>query len=153
MEVIEPVTGRQVAVVHLPTTNVSSVAFGGPSLDQLYITTARRGLNPATLSAEPHAGDIFVVEPAVTGPRQTVSPPPKAQPSLGSVQYGGNDFGSATTRCSPVQRVFHRSSWACRCRRRWPWHVPAHTRRCGRGLPGPPLPDPLARRQHHRRRR
>jgi sugar lactone lactonase YvrE len=68
VEVIEPVTGRQVAVVHLPTTNVSSVAFGGPSLDQLYITTARRGLNPATLSAEPHAGDIFVVEPGVTGP-------------------------------------------------------------------------------------
>ncbi len=68
VEVIEPLTGRQIAVVQVPTTNVSSVAFGGPSLDQVYITTARKGLSPATLSEELHAGDIFVVEPGVTGP-------------------------------------------------------------------------------------
>lgn len=54
--------------VPLPTTNVTSVAFGGPRLNELYITTARIGLGAGDLADQPHAGDLLVVDPGVTGP-------------------------------------------------------------------------------------
>ncbi len=59
--------GRVDAVVRLPVTNVTSVAFGGRELDELYITTARSGLDDEALRAQPHAGDLFVARPGVTG--------------------------------------------------------------------------------------
>ena len=46
VECVEPSTGRHIGLVEVPTSNVSSVAFGGAGLDQLYITTARYGLGP-----------------------------------------------------------------------------------------------------------
>ena len=68
VERVDPADGRRLAVVELPTSHVSSVAFGGPHLDDLYITTAREGLSPERLAAEPHAGDLFVAHPGVSGP-------------------------------------------------------------------------------------
>jgi sugar lactone lactonase YvrE len=65
---INPADGRRVAVVRVPTRNVSSVAFGGPLRDELFVTTARAGLNNNALSAEPYAGDLFTVRLGVTGP-------------------------------------------------------------------------------------
>ncbi|HEY6729191.1 MAG TPA: SMP-30/gluconolactonase/LRE family protein [Polyangiaceae bacterium] len=56
---IDPATGNEVFRVELPTTNVTSCAFGGEDLDELYITTARVGLSDAALAAEPHAGSLF----------------------------------------------------------------------------------------------
>ena len=41
------------AVVELPVTKVTACTFGGPGLDQLFITTSRDGLEPG---AEPLAG-------------------------------------------------------------------------------------------------
>jgi sugar lactone lactonase YvrE len=67
VERIDPVSSRRLAVVRVPTQQVSSVAFGGSSLGDLYITTARTGLGTATLATEPHAGDLFVAHPGVTG--------------------------------------------------------------------------------------
>jgi sugar lactone lactonase YvrE len=64
---IDPADGRRTATVRVPTSHVSSVAFGGPSLEDLYITTAREGLSSAERAAEPHAGDLFVARPGVTG--------------------------------------------------------------------------------------
>jgi sugar lactone lactonase YvrE len=64
---IDPADGRRVATVRVPTSHVSSVAFGGPSLEDLYITTARHNLTPAQLAAEPHAGDLFVAPSGVLG--------------------------------------------------------------------------------------
>jgi sugar lactone lactonase YvrE len=55
-------TGELLSVVELPPSNATSVAFGGPALDELYITTARLGRD------EPGAGGVFVVRPGVTGP-------------------------------------------------------------------------------------
>ena len=49
--------------IYLPTTNITSCAFGGPGLAELYITSAREGLNPEQLEAEPHAGALFVCTP------------------------------------------------------------------------------------------
>jgi sugar lactone lactonase YvrE len=68
VERLDPADGRRLDVVPVPATNVSSVAFGGPDLDDLYITTAREGLSDAQLAAEPHAGDLFVTRPGVSGP-------------------------------------------------------------------------------------
>ena len=48
----DPDTGAVLAIVRLPTTNVSSVAFGGPELSDIYITTAREFMDAATLAAQ-----------------------------------------------------------------------------------------------------
>jgi sugar lactone lactonase YvrE len=59
--------GRVDAVIDLPVSQVTSCAFGGPALDELYITTARVGLEAATLAREPLAGGIFRARPGVRG--------------------------------------------------------------------------------------
>lgn len=58
---IDPTNGRIELEIPLPATNVTSVAFGGRDLDELYITTARAGLAPEALSREPLAGSLFRV--------------------------------------------------------------------------------------------
>ena len=60
-------TGVLDAIIRLPVTNVTSVAFGGHNFDDLYITTARNGLDAGELRAQPHAGDLFVASVGVTG--------------------------------------------------------------------------------------
>ena len=68
VERIDPSNGERLAIVRVPASNTSSAAFGGPNLDDLYITTAREGLTDAQLATEPHAGDLFVAHPGVSGP-------------------------------------------------------------------------------------
>ncbi len=65
---VDPATGEIIGVVRVPARQVTSVAFGGPALDRLFITTAWAGLDESVRAAEPHAGDVFTVEPGVTGP-------------------------------------------------------------------------------------
>jgi sugar lactone lactonase YvrE len=61
--------GRLLEVVDVPGAgHVSSVAFGGPRMSTLYITTARDGLTEAQLARAPHAGDLFAFQAPVTGP-------------------------------------------------------------------------------------
>ncbi|PWF41428.1 SMP-30/gluconolactonase/LRE family protein [Massilia glaciei] len=48
--------GRELA---LPASQPSCVAFGGPELGTAYVTSARVGLDAATLAAEPSAGGVF----------------------------------------------------------------------------------------------
>jgi sugar lactone lactonase YvrE len=64
---VDPTTGRVLEVVRVPATQVSSVAFGGADLDELYITTAWDGLTEGQRAADPHAGDLFVARPGVAG--------------------------------------------------------------------------------------
>lgn len=59
--------GRLDREVLLPVDRATSVAFGGPSLDALYVTTARHGLSEAALDAQPLAGSVFVHDPGVRG--------------------------------------------------------------------------------------
>ncbi|HEX5378578.1 MAG TPA: SMP-30/gluconolactonase/LRE family protein [Phenylobacterium sp.] len=54
-------------VVAAPVAQPSSCAFGGPDLATLYVTSARQGLSPADLAAQPLAGSLFAFEPGVTG--------------------------------------------------------------------------------------
>lgn len=63
----DPESGRQLDVVRLPTANVTSCCFGGPDLDILYITTAKKELTPEQLASEPLAGGIFCCRPGVAG--------------------------------------------------------------------------------------
>ena len=59
--------GRLDRVVEVPTSRPTACTFGGRELRDLYITTARRGLDEATLSGEPLAGSILVLPDAGTG--------------------------------------------------------------------------------------
>ncbi|MBU6165125.1 MAG: SMP-30/gluconolactonase/LRE family protein [Alphaproteobacteria bacterium] len=52
--------GRALGQVPVPVSQPSCVAFGGPGLDLLFVTTARDGLDAAALAAQPHAGDVLV---------------------------------------------------------------------------------------------
>ena len=53
--------GRPDQMVAIPVPNVTSVAFGGPDLDELYVTTSRHGLGEKVLAAYPLAGCVFRV--------------------------------------------------------------------------------------------
>ncbi len=54
-------------IVELPVPQVTSVAFGGANLGQLYITTARYDLSEDQLKEAPLSGGLFVHEPGVVG--------------------------------------------------------------------------------------
>ncbi len=58
-------------VVDLPVAKVTSCAFAGPDLDQLYITTASYGMSEADFAAAPESGNLFVCRPGATGQRVT----------------------------------------------------------------------------------
>jgi sugar lactone lactonase YvrE len=51
-------------VVELPTKQVTACTFGGPGLDQLFITTSREGMAP---DDDPIAGSLFRADVGVTG--------------------------------------------------------------------------------------
>ena len=55
--------GELLGVVEVPTPLVTSCAFGGSALDDLYITTASRDLDPAPAGA----GDLYVARTGVAG--------------------------------------------------------------------------------------
>jgi len=54
-------------VLELPAEQPSCVAFGGPDLDLLFVTTARDGLTPEALARQPHCGNVFVYKVGVRG--------------------------------------------------------------------------------------
>jgi sugar lactone lactonase YvrE len=56
--------GELLAVVPLPTAQVTACTFGGPDLDRLYITTSREGLDEDALTMQPLAGALFAVDVA-----------------------------------------------------------------------------------------
>lgn len=62
-----PVTGALVASYPIPTSQVTSCAFGGAWLNELYVTTARISLSAKALANEPHAGGLFRLRPGATG--------------------------------------------------------------------------------------
>jgi sugar lactone lactonase YvrE len=62
-----PSTGELLDSVRVPAAQVTSCAFGGENLDELYITTARIGLNEQALAEQPHAGGVFRIKPGVVG--------------------------------------------------------------------------------------
>ena len=74
-------------VIEVPTTNPTSVAFGGTDGGDLYITTSWFDLDMDSRTAQPLAGMIFRCRPGVTGPPSPryagVPPPPGPWPERG----------------------------------------------------------------------
>lgn len=64
-------TGELDTIIELPASRVTSCAFGGPGLDELFMTTAQDGLDDQARGAQPHAGGLFHCRPGVTGPAAT----------------------------------------------------------------------------------
>ena len=62
-----PESGELLATVDLPMSNVTSCAFGGRDLTDLYITSACLRLSAAQREAEPLAGSLVKVVPGVRG--------------------------------------------------------------------------------------
>lgn len=62
-----PNSGEKIDSVQLPVSNVTSCAFGGKNLDELYITTASVGLSEEEKEAQPLAGGIFRYQAGVKG--------------------------------------------------------------------------------------
>lgn len=56
--------------IKLPTAQITSCAFGGHELDELYITSARVGLSDGDLARQLHAGSLFCHRPGVVGRAQ-----------------------------------------------------------------------------------
>jgi sugar lactone lactonase YvrE len=59
--------GEELDKVLFPVTQVTSCAFGGPGLADLYVTTAAYRLGPAQRQGEPRAGATFVCRPGAAG--------------------------------------------------------------------------------------
>lgn len=62
-----PYTGELIDKIPVPVERVTSCIFGGKDLDELYITTARRGLEGEELKKQPHAGGIFRIKTGIKG--------------------------------------------------------------------------------------
>jgi xylono-1,5-lactonase len=59
--------GEKLATLHVPSGHVTSLAFGGEALDELFITTATDGLSAETLTRYPLSGSLFRFKPGVPG--------------------------------------------------------------------------------------
>jgi len=63
----DPATGQLLERIPSPAKNVSSCMFGGKDLNELYITSARVGVDDATLQQYPLTGGVFRLETDVEG--------------------------------------------------------------------------------------
>jgi sugar lactone lactonase YvrE len=59
--------GNCLAQIRVPVRRPTSCAFGGPALDQLFLTSARRGLSDQELIDQPWAGGLLRLNPGVNG--------------------------------------------------------------------------------------
>jgi len=62
-----PQQGKLIEQIPLPAKNVTSVAFGGNDMNELFVTSARIGLDSAELSGFAHSGSLMRLKTGVTG--------------------------------------------------------------------------------------
>lgn len=62
-----PNTGKLLEQIPIPAMNVSSCVFGGKNMNELYVTSARIGLDEAVLKQYPLTGGVFRLETKVEG--------------------------------------------------------------------------------------
>ncbi|KAG7213994.1 hypothetical protein KM043_001366 [Ampulex compressa] len=58
---VNPRTRKLLRIIPMPAEKVTSVTFGGPELDILYVTTSRRDVKSSELQKQPLAGSVFAV--------------------------------------------------------------------------------------------
>jgi len=63
----DPRTGRLLEQISLPVLQPSSCIFGGADLNELYVTSARKGLSQEKLQEYPLSGGVFKITTDVTG--------------------------------------------------------------------------------------
>ena len=63
----DPATGQLLERIPVPAKNVSSCVFGGGNLNELYLTSARAGLDEDALKHYPLTGSVFRLETGVEG--------------------------------------------------------------------------------------
>lgn len=63
----DPKSGERLAAIPVPALFVTSCAFGGHLGDELYITTARAGMDEQQLRAYPDAGGLFRIRTGIKG--------------------------------------------------------------------------------------
>jgi L-arabinonolactonase len=61
--------GSLLQEITLPVSCPTKCAFGGPQLEDLFITTSRAALEEEEQARQPHAGGLFVVRPGARGRR------------------------------------------------------------------------------------
>lgn len=59
--------GKEDYILQLPVSQPTCVAFGGPDMDWLFVTSAREGLTDEELAQQPQAGDLFIYRLGVKG--------------------------------------------------------------------------------------
>ena len=62
-----PADGQLLEKIELPVPNVTGCAFGGETLNQLFIATARAGLSADELAKYPLSGSVFITTTNVKG--------------------------------------------------------------------------------------
>ncbi len=62
-----PNTGQLLEQIRVPVIEPSSCTFGGKGMNELFITSARKGLDEAALNKYPLSGGVFCVETNVEG--------------------------------------------------------------------------------------
>ncbi len=67
VSVWNPNSGDMIEKISLPAKNVTSCCFGGLDLNDLYITTACKGLDDKDLKNYPNSGGLFRMKTNVTG--------------------------------------------------------------------------------------
>jgi sugar lactone lactonase YvrE len=63
--------GHIVERIAMPVQRPTICAFGGPDLDRLYVTSARKGFDQDALAMQPCAGGLFLVDTGVRGVAET----------------------------------------------------------------------------------
>ncbi|MFT8322063.1 MAG: SMP-30/gluconolactonase/LRE family protein [Bacillus sp. (in: firmicutes)] len=63
----DPNLGMKLKEINLPVLNATSCTFGGDGLDELYITTARSGMDEEQVEKYPLSGGLFKVKTGVKG--------------------------------------------------------------------------------------
>ena len=63
----DPQSGALLRELSMPFSNVTSCAFGGENLDELYITSACQQMDEQALAAQPLAGSLVKVDPGCKG--------------------------------------------------------------------------------------
>jgi len=63
----DPQSGVLLRELSMPFSNVTSCAFGGENLDELYITSACQQMDAETLAQQPLAGSLVKIDPGCRG--------------------------------------------------------------------------------------
>jgi sugar lactone lactonase YvrE len=57
-----PYSGKRLCEIHFPAARITSCVFGGNTLEDLYITSARVGLTEQNLMKQPLSGSLFIIK-------------------------------------------------------------------------------------------